>query len=254
MTITSLMLVALAATAVAAGPAIEWTIDIGTRSYDGTWWFCADGVDRPIPDKYATEASRAGATFDELKNERPAMRQRGDVTEPDILDDGNSWVAFVNGDQRIAYLVSSNGYHPAVCTKTMRVNEVENINGQDYIEEMAFKTKPLTREQLDEIAAKVGAGKKINQPYKKPNYLYKGTDFVIELILEVTDAATQEKYGLRKSANNWPPHFHLFDAHYKDLYGQSAFENNQIPFGNTPPRDAMETMRNIKDTANKPRN
>jgi len=219
------------------------------RSYDGTMWFCNDGKDQKIPAKYATPESRKGQKFEDLpESQRPQFRKLlNNVVEPDVLDDGNAWVAFVNknGD-RYGYIVSSDGFHGPICTKTNKVAQVEDVSGKDYIVEMPFRSIPLTKDGLTEIAKKVAGNKKIDVGADdKDTYLYKGTDFVIDLVLAVVAPGTQ-KY-LKESANNWPISIQLLDNDYKKKHGQSAFAKRNIPTGVLPSRSWLSRMMVIND-------
>jgi hypothetical protein len=245
----SVFFLAVAATAFVGTYAERFAIDIGMRSYDGKMWFCNDGKDRKIPAKYATPASRKGATFADLpEGERPQMRKLKDGSmEADVLDDGNSWVAVVDSKgNRNAYLVSSDGFHGPVCTKTGGVPQVEGVSGKEYIVELPFKTNDMTLDQVTAVAKKVGGDKKIDAGSDdKDAYLYKGNDFVVDFVLALVDKTAQDY--MRASANNWPLTIQLLDYDYYKKHGQSCFSKRKIDRGVVPKRSWLSRMMTIND-------
>jgi len=243
MAISLAFLAATVAVAVFAATGSDATqkmvIDIGVRSYDGKMWFCNDGVDRPIP-----AGMRDGGWEKLPKNEQPMMRTRKDgKKEPDYDDCGNAWVAFVSRDhERRAFLTSSDGFH-AVWSK-FQTCSVEDISGQDYINELPYLTKPTNYEQLEEIAQKLSNKNKGDEKYR-------GVDYVIDLVFAVAD--DKAKAELSKSANNWPISLQLLDAHLNEKLGISGFVKRNIPLGTIPSRSQLDREENLLDKRFDPR-
>jgi len=240
---TLIVAASLTAVAMAAAAPEKMKIDIGMRSYDGTMWFCKDGKDREIPAKYFADRYNPNLDFTGLAdNERPQTQKCANGTVlNEVLDNGNCWLALMSSDgQRRSYLVSSDGFH-SVCSKSERVEPVEDVNGVDYIQQQDYTTKPLTYEQIEKIAKEVNGGKVINNVAENPADRYKGTDFVIDLLLAVVEPETAAK--LKESANNWPESIQLLDYHYFKKDGESTFTKRGIPVGTIPSRSSLETMK-----------
>jgi hypothetical protein len=219
------------------------SIEIGARSYDGSMWYCVDGQDRYY-DQYMYAADPEGYIASLPAHKRPAMRTLADGTqEADIIDYGDIWVSATrpSDGERHNYFIASDGYH-AVKTPIF-LPAVEGIPGKDYLKKTNFKTIPITHKRLREIGERIAAGRKIDS-FECP---YKGTDFLIDFLMEIVDEPTKEY--LRESRLNWPKAAIFLDKYYINKLGEkaSAFVRHGIPLGDTPPRDHLSLSYHIEN-------